>query len=318
MTDLPEEYVDGVRILLRNQADAWLAELPGQVKRLLDEWNLRPEEPDEPPMHGLCAVVVPVTTADGERAVLKVGVTGPDNQPEAEALRRWNGRGAVRLLRSTPILEGVRGVDHNGDWYATSALLLERLDDERLLEDVEHERGAAVIGGLLRRLAIPLDRDALVLVKQNDTTARWVTELPERWEHQGGPFDRRLLDLAVDTCRNLRVEQALLVHGDLHQANVLASAREPWLAIDPKGMAGEPEFDVVPALRNCWDNLVATGDTRRALLRRQAIIVEAGELDYERARLWSQARAVDDLLWANRDNDAEFSETALSIAEWLS
>jgi streptomycin 6-kinase len=175
-----------------------------------------------------------------------------------------------------------------------------------------------VIGQLLRRLAIPLDRDALVLVKQNDTAARWVDDLPHRWERQGRPFDRRLLDLAVDTCRNLRVEQPLLVHGDLHQQNVLAASRERWLAIDPKGVAGEPEFDVEPALRNCWKNLVATGDTRRALLRRQAIIVEAGELDYERARLWSQARSVDNILWANLDNDPDFAETARSIAEWLS
>jgi streptomycin 6-kinase len=133
MTDLPEDYVAGVRMLLRDQADPWLAELPGHVKRLIDEWNLRQDQPDEPPMHGLCAVVVPVTTADGERAVLKVGITGPDNQPEAEALRRWNGQGAVRLLRSTAILDGVRGVDHNGDWYATNALLIERLDNTKML-----------------------------------------------------------------------------------------------------------------------------------------------------------------------------------------
>jgi streptomycin 6-kinase len=314
MTDLPEEYVDGVRMLLRDQADAWLAELPGQLKRLLDEWDLSSAEPL---MHGFCAIVVPVTTADGERAVLKVGITGPDNQPEAEALRQWNGNGAVRLLRSTPILEGVRGVDHNGDWYATSALLLERLDEDQSLADIEHERGAAIVGGLLRRLAIPLDRDALVLVKQNDTTACWVTDLPKRWEQLGRPCDRRLVDLAVDTCRQLRVEQPLLVHGDLHQENVLGASREPWLAIDPKGMAGEPEFDDEPALRNCWDALVATGDTRRALLRRQAIIIEAGELDYERSRLWSQVRSIDNLLWAVGDSDSDFAKTALNIAEWL-
>ncbi|WP_163505522.1 aminoglycoside phosphotransferase family protein [Fodinicola acaciae] len=314
MIDLPDDYVDGVRVLLRDQADGWLAELPGQIKRFVDEWQLTPATGV---MHGMCAIVLPVTTTDGAEAVLKVGITGPDNLPEAEALRLWDGRGAVRLLRTDPLVDGKRGVDHNGDWFGTNALLLERLDNSRMLEDVEHETGAAIIGRLLRRLAVRVE-DSVVLVRQNDTAARWTTELPERWDRLGRPFDRRLLDLAVDTCQQLTVTEPVVVHGDLHQMNVLASSREPWLAIDPKGVAGEPEFDVEPALRNCWDALVETGDLRRALLRRLAIIVEAGELDGERARLWSQARAVDNVLWAYNDQDPEFFSNALEIATTLS
>ncbi|WP_279580847.1 protein kinase family protein [Fodinicola feengrottensis] len=91
-----------MRTLLQDQADRWLGELPGHVKRLLDDWRLTIADPDQPPMHGLCAIVLPVTTADGDKAVLKVGITGPDNHPEAEALRRWGGQGAVRLLRAAP------------------------------------------------------------------------------------------------------------------------------------------------------------------------------------------------------------------------
>lgn len=307
--DLPDDYIDGIRVILRDQADDWLAELPGHVKRFVDEWQLTPSGPL---MHGMCAVVLPVGDA-----VLKVGITGPDNLPEAEALRLWDGRGAARLLRSEPLIGGRRGVDHNGDWFGTNALLLERLDSSRILEDVEHEAGAAVIGQLLRRLAVRVE-DSVVLVKQNDTAARWVTELPDRWERLGRPFDRRLLDLAVDTCRQLSVSEPLLVHGDLHQMNVLGSSREPWLAIDPKGVAGEPEFDVQPALRNCWDALVETGDLRRALRRRLAIIIESGELDGERARLWTQARAVDDALWAYNDQDPDVIASTLEIARTLS
>ncbi|WP_279580848.1 aminoglycoside phosphotransferase family protein [Fodinicola feengrottensis] len=109
----------------------------------------------------------------------------------------------------------------------------------------------------------------------------------------------------------------MLVHGDLHQHNVLAASNDSWLALDPKGVAGEPEFDVLPALHNLWDDLVATGNTRRALLRRVAIIVEAGDLDGERARRWSQARAVDNLLGAVEDDDSDFAEMSHHIASWL-
>ena len=40
------------------------------------------------------------------------------------------------------------------------------------------------------------------------------------------------------------------LHGDMHHFNVLRAGREPWLAIDPKGLAGDPCFDVCQFLRN--------------------------------------------------------------------
>ena len=39
------------------------------------------------------------------------------------------------------------------------------------------------------------------------------------------------------------------MHGDFHHHNILASARGP-LAIDPKPMLGEPEYDVPSFLWN--------------------------------------------------------------------
>ena len=50
-----------------------------------------------------------------------------------------------------------------------------------------------------------------------------------------------------------------MIHGDLHYENVLAADREPWLAIDPKPMAGDPHYEVAPMLWNRWDEVVASG-----------------------------------------------------------
>ena len=36
----------------------------------------------------------------------------------------------------------------------------------------------------------------------------------------------------------------VLLHGDLHYANILFSDTQGWLAIDPKGVIGEPEYDI--------------------------------------------------------------------------
>src|SRR5688572_6817005 len=35
----------------------------------------------------------------------------------------------------------------------------------------------------------------------------------------------------------------VVVHGDLHHDNVLRAEREPWLAIDPHGVVGDPGYE---------------------------------------------------------------------------
>jgi streptomycin 6-kinase len=107
------------------------------------------------------------------------------------------------------------------------------------------------------------------------------------------------------------------VHGDLHPGNVLASTRGARVAVDPKGLVAEPAFDVLPSLRNRWDDLTRTGATRRALERRLAIVTEAATIDRDRARRWAQARAVEDLLWRREHDDGTPPEVTTALAEWL-
>ena len=132
----------------------------------------------------------------------------------------------------------------------------------------------------------------------------------------GRPISRDLIDQAVDTCRGLGGNGPVrLLHGDFHYANVLAAEREPWLAIDPKPVAGDPAFDVAPLLRNRWDDLTCTGDTVDALRRRFDHIVEVSGLDRERTRAWTVTRAVDNVLWATDKRDPAFADVERTIAE---
>ena len=51
-----------------------------------------------------------------------------------------------------------------------------------------------------------------------------------------------------------------LIHGDLHYENVMAADREPWLAIDPKPMSGDPHYEIAPMLWNRFEELAAPGE----------------------------------------------------------
>lgn len=84
-----------------------------------------------------------------------------------------------------------------------------------------------------------------------------------------------------------------LLHWDLHDENVLASARAPWLAIDPKPLAGDPGFELWPALDNRFDADEITW--------RFDAMTDVLGLDRARARAWTLGRLLQNSLWDIED-----------------
>lgn len=255
----------------------WLRRLPGLLAEVFDHWQLGL---DGPSWHGRCAIAVPVRTPAG-RAVLKVNWPHHEAEHEHLALKRWDGDGSIRLLAADP---------------ARWALLVERADAGRDLEDEPLEQACTVIGTLLRRLAVPA---VPPLRKLSEEAARiaeataGLDAIPRRFVHQARSLCADLVsDPAVDSC---------LLHTDLHFQNVLAATREPWLAIDPKPMAAEPAFGVAPALWNRWDEVLAARSPREHLRTRLNQLCAAGGIDPDRAKAWTIVREVQNALWATED-----------------
>src|SRR5437868_2785610 len=73
----------------------WLRRLPYDVEACVERWGLTLEPPYE---QSYVSLVFPAITGDGSTAVLKMQFPHPECRHEAEALRRWGGRGAVQLL----------------------------------------------------------------------------------------------------------------------------------------------------------------------------------------------------------------------------
>ena len=196
----------------------WLAALPQLVAECTAMWSLELEEPIDTP-HSL---VVPAGTA-----VLKLNAPSHfEADTEPDALARWAGRGAVGLLARD---DGRR------------AFLMERCVPGTRLEDAA-EDAATVVAGLLPRLQIEV-REAHPFRALVDEAERWADELPLGYEEAGQPFDRRLLDFALDVYRSADRAAAHLVNQDLHDWNILEAEREPWLVIDPKPLVGERELE---------------------------------------------------------------------------
>lgn len=86
-------------------------------------------------------------------------------------------------------------------------------------------------------------------------------------------------------------------------------AREPWLAIDPKPLAGDPGFELLPALVNRFDE----GD----ILGRFDLMTEVMGLERGRARAWTLGRVLQNCLWDIRDGEPVPAPTSLAVGRAL-
>jgi streptomycin 6-kinase len=205
--------------------------------------------------------------------VLKVQLPADfESLQEAEALRFWDGHGAVKLLAHDP---------------ATRALLIERCVPGTPLGIRYNEADLEIAAGLMRRLWRTPSRD--VAWRRLETEAeRWLVELPERYERHGQPFERLLLDAGLDAMRALgpTQEDVVLCHQDLHGDNILRAEREPWLAIDAKPIVAERAYDAVAIVRDRLPDERALHEVRRRL----DALAGRLELDRERIRGWGIAK----------------------------
>ncbi|WP_275559583.1 aminoglycoside phosphotransferase family protein [Streptomyces sp. 5-6(2022)] len=278
---------------------AWLAALPRLAADFLDRWDLRPAGPAA---HGMASLVLPVASADGTPAVLKLQQVREETEGAPLGLRTWNGDGVVLLL------------DHDPD---TGTMLLERLDASRPLSSLPDDTAAMrVLADLLARLTTVPAPDGLRHL--SDIAATMLERTPGAVPALRDPAEQRLVRVCASAVAELLDEPGdRLLHWDLHYDNILAGEREPWLAIDPEPLTGDPGFELLPAMDNRWDEVLATGDPTRAVLRRFDLLTEALDLDRRRATGWTLGRVLQNALWDIEDGKTTLEPAQVTIATAL-
>ena len=248
---------ENIRRTWRDQPE-WIAELPALGEQCAEQWGLALEEPFESGV----SLVVPA----GDVVLKLTAPTDIEARYEADALERWDGVGAVRLI--------ARDAERN-------ALLLERCRPGRRAWDADND-WLSVVEALLPRLGSD-PGEAHPFGSLAEESQRWAGEIVRNYESAGRPFERHVLEFALDVLGSVDASASFLVNQDLHGANILSGEREPWLVIDPKPLVGERELNGVGPLRNAaW-----RGETGRCL----DLLAGLG-LDRERLRAWGVAHAV--------------------------
>jgi streptomycin 6-kinase len=106
-----------------------------------------------------------------------------------------------------------------------------------------------------------------------------------------------------------------LLHADLHHYNILAAERQAYLAIDPKGIAGDPAYEPASFLCNPVDRWLCVPDADEVILRR----VQLFATRFERRRVlgWALVQSLLSAWWSFEDH-GHVSQERLRFAQLFS
>jgi streptomycin 6-kinase len=298
MYPLPAALVRMITAMHGDAGAAWLADLPTLLDACARRWSLTLG----PPFAAAFNYVAPAERGDGSLAVLKVGFPDRESRTGVDALRFYDGQGMVRLLDAEE---------------EVGAQLLERLVPGTPLSTLADDAAAtSIAAGVMRQL-----RQFAPAAHHYPTVADWgrgFERLRSRFDGGTGPLPAVLVERAERLFAELDASMAapVVLHGDLHHFNIVAATRSPWLAIDPKGVVGEPAYETGALLRNPVPELLALPDPARLTRRRVDQLGE--ELGFERVRIrdWGLAQAVLSAWWSIEDAGTGW-EFAIAVAELL-
>lgn len=290
-------------------AQEWLAHLPALLERRLEQWELTAERVVSP--GGRSSLLVLVRQADGSPAALKLNA--PDGAEAAvrtareyEALTRWHGLAAVRVLRAAP---------------EEGALLLERLRCEVSLRSLPEAKATLEAVSAVRRLWVPAGDDTAF-----ETVAAH-TESEAALMRDAAPEEARpLVDAALEARATLLAEppegeDSVLLHGDFRQGAVLGAAaaadRAPWLTVGPDPLVGEPAYDLARLVRDRLHDLMASSGAAAVTRRRVNKLADSLDVPRERVRLWALYRAVESAVRQSAGGNRADAEMLLEFASWL-
>lgn len=244
--------------------------------------------------------VLPVLGSKGEEWVLKVSVPHDEFSREIDALKHFNGRGSARLIGANPE-EG---------W-----MLIERLLPGTRLVDVLNEQQAIPIAvSVMQRLWAPVTESQLFIPLEE-----WLRSLKQLNAEASLQqlVSKKLRDFVIGRAEELLSNQGepVLLHGDLHHYNILQHQSE-WLAIDPKGIIGEREFEIGAFLRNPFCVVEDPLETQE-LARNLDWVIDLTSFNRERVLSWCIIQAILCVCWYVEDAMLEKARQLTAYAERL-
>ncbi len=261
--------------LYGNEGQKWLSSLDTTIQDIASKYNLR----DLKPFLNLTYNYVLSGFQESMTIVLKISFDLKNLENESLGIEYFQDFGGVNIIAK-----------------GSGFLILERAFPGTSLKsyfpDKESE-SIELVCDVLQKLAqakLP-KQDTFPHIKD------WLLALDQDW---GIPEPllqkaREIRDQLLKTA-----EPNVFLHGDLHHDNILQND-EDWLVIDPKGVIGEPAYEVAAFIRNPIPELLNHADTPNIIHNRITRFSELLDLSSQRILDWCFVQAVLSWVWAIED-----------------
>lgn len=269
-------FEQNITHLYGQKGQQWLADLPKLVAQIAAIYGLS----DLKPLKNLSYSYVLSGFQNEKPIILKLSLDVDGLKQEAKALKAFFGLGVVEVI-----------LEKNGlllQEQAISGISLTSYFPQK------EEEAIHITANIIKRLQkAPMPR-APIFPHIKD----WLSVLDQNWNIPASFLQkaRKLRDRLLRTAT-----QEVLLHGDLHHHNILQKEAH-WIVIDPKGVTGDPTYEVAAFIRNPMPELMLHDDASNLIHYR--ILRFSELLEYPKLRIleWCFVQAVLTWVWALEDN----------------
>jgi len=295
---LSQTFIQRIRNTYREAGVEWLKELTSLLDMICTDWDIELLQPFENLSYNFISTV---RNEKGLEMVLKVGVPNPELTSEIKALKCYSGKGTVNIINSNA---------------SHGALLLEAIKPGEPIYNIKDDGEATHITSKL------IQKIHQSKSYRNDflTTDTWFERAFQRMQTQRILWTKNISITYLDRVKGIlddlkkSTSSKALLHGDLHHWNILSATREPWLAIDPKGVIGDKVYECGAWLRNPWYSIQQAPNRKDLILNRARQFSDELGFDYHRILAWGYVQAFLSAWWSFEDGDDQWL-SALDYAQ---
>lgn len=294
--DLPQKFTEFIPEAFGEEGRKWISDLPEIIAEIERNGSL---EIGKPFANLSYHFVAPCVLESGGEAVVKIGFPGEKQTSfnEARALEFLEGNGVCRFLKFDE---------------KHFALLLEKLSPGENLKTI------CGVGDDKRavEIAIKVMRDFWQTPPEN-------IEFPKLEDWFKGLKTAEKINFASEHVKKARrffdelmsvSPRKTLLHGDFHHENILSAEREPFLAVDPKGIVGDIGYDISIFMINHANWLKNKPNLPQKLDAAIRQFSEAFEIEPQSIRKWIFAQTVLSAWWTFEENGKNW-KAELAFAE---
>ncbi|MCL9685688.1 aminoglycoside phosphotransferase family protein [Legionella maioricensis] len=289
-----DKLTQNVMNMFGEKGKAWLTSLPITIEMLTTHWKLKNLVPVDNMTFNYVAKAI---TNTGQPVILKISCDEKSISDEVLALKYFDGSGSIKLIA------------HNERYHAL--LLQQAIPGEtlksRYSSQVEYVMDCYV--NTMRKL-----HNKCLSSKNNYRHIRdWLIVIEKLTDHDCPSY---LVKKAVALKNELLASATaeIFLHGDLHHDNILKD-RDCWLAIDPKGIVGDPEFEIAAFDFMYVNELANRNDVKNIVEARISLLAQKAHLNPQRIKDWVFVRLILMAAWHVEDNSDP--SWAITLAEKL-